>query len=174
MEVVNVKLDEQNVNAIAPDVKEKHSKETLELESLKKEMKDKVYAFDVTDDSFKYLKDFIENKAEWNFTEALGVVELYESLNRSSIKGGQIFLKNIEVEAIYYFLKKHTAKGYNEASSYKALLKPLNDAFVSVRNDNTKVLYKEQRVASLDLGMDPDVEGSDLKNTEETPVTETP
>lgn len=110
-----------------------------ELVKLEKELQDKKYLVDInTKENKDKLLNFIETKAEWKFTESLGVIESYTRIKDTQFKNKCIKLGSLEIEAIYYFLSKYEAKGLAEAENFVKILKPITRAIEAIRKDQQK------------------------------------
>ena len=99
----------------------------------------------------KALKDFISYKAEWKFSESMGVIETAKQLtdvikDLETGKRKEVMLSHLALEAIYYFMSKETGKGLESAQFYFNLLKPVTDALSRAKMDKDK---KDQMVKDL-------------------------
>jgi hypothetical protein len=101
------------------------------------------------DAAYNALK-FITNSAEWKFSEAMGVIEANRAIkeaiaNIEDGKTSEFYLKNLTLEAIYYFMTKVTGSGLGEALQFYAeLLKPMSEALARAKADKD-VLDKMMR-----------------------------
>lgn len=130
-----------------------------ELNSFKTELKTKLYALKVTDiDTVNDLLSFVTEEAEWKGMEALGIEELSKSLAKvveaGEIKSGCVFLKNLEVEALHYFLGKSSGTGKESADAFLRRIRIVNEAIKMVKADNNKVNILESKVESIRCGIE--------------------
>lgn len=130
-----------------------------ELNSFKEELKTKLYALKVNDiETAKDLLEFVEEEAEWKGMEALGIEELSKSLSKivsaGEVKSGCVFLKNLEVEALHYFLGKSSGTGKESADRFLSRIRIVNEAIRMVKADNNKVNILESKVESVRNGID--------------------
>jgi len=66
---INVSVDQELVNSLQK-----------ELEDRRKENREKLYAISMNESLLRRYEEFVKEKAEWNSTEALGVVEVYKQI----------------------------------------------------------------------------------------------
>jgi hypothetical protein len=126
------------------------------LEALDAETKDKQYAIKIGD-SLDTLLKFIDEEANWKFTEALGVQQVHKKLTsckRDGLKNGCIFVGALEVDAIHYFMSKAEGKGLEKAERFLSILKPMNDAIKLVTADRKEMEKLTQQVAAYSEGID--------------------
>lgn len=109
------------------------------IESREKELSTKKYIIKGGETTGKALIAFVENDAQWKFSEALGIGECHRQLIESVSnikKAKEIFVSAMALEALYYFLTKVEGKGLSSANSYvNNLLKPITDALGRSKSD---------------------------------------
>jgi len=103
--------------------------------------------------------EFIETKAEWKFTEAMGIIESKNQLSdivskMHADKDAQFAVNNLLLEAIYYFLTKATGTGVKDAESYYRLLRPILDALGQAKNDREIKNQIEKDLGTLQSAID--------------------
>ena len=133
-----------------------------ELEALKAKMEDQKYLVDLDKKDVQAIADFIQNDAQWKFTEALGIVEASKELKKAT-KDGKLFTKSIAIEAIYYYMSKvegngtgTNAKAFATVDDYIRAFKGIANAVERIKADNEKVRHAEFVVAARREGIDPD------------------
>jgi len=153
--VVKLETTEPTPRKLTPDQEERLKKAHEELDSLNKGSADKKYAVGISSNEIKdVLVDFIVNKAQWKFTESLGIIESLKTLRKESVKSGAIMLGALEIEAIYYFMSKHEGKGEAEAVEFHKILKPITDVLAKLREDSQYKQILEARISGLEQGLD--------------------
>lgn len=124
------------------------------LESFKTDLTTKLYAMQADDSLVKEFIQFIENEAEWKSMESLGIEELHKVFTEiTGVKNGVIYLKNLEVEALHYFLSKVEGKGKESASRYLRMIRSVNDALKMAQADNRRQLQLEHELAAAQQGL---------------------
>jgi hypothetical protein len=109
------------------------------IENREKELGVKKYIIKGGELTGKHLIAFIENDAQWKFSEALGIGECHRQLveavsNIKKVK--ELFVPALALEALYYFLTKVEGKGLSSANDYlNNLLKPITDALGRSKSD---------------------------------------
>jgi hypothetical protein len=121
------------------------------LKSFTAELETKEYVINGDINLAKGILKFIETKAEWKFTEAMGIIEskrqLSEIVSRMSAeKNDKFAVSNLLLEAIYYFLTKASGTGAKDAEAYYNLLRPVLEAMGQAKNDTE---IKNQLVKDL-------------------------
>lgn len=142
---VNVSVDQELVNSLQKEV-----------ETKKKENREKLYAISMSESLLNKYEDFIRNQAEWNSTEALGVVEVYKQIQRvksEKIKDNVIYMGALPVEATHYFLNKVKGVGVEEASSFIELYRSFDQTLKDVKTDNQIVQDLEKNLAAAMQGI---------------------
>jgi thermostable 8-oxoguanine DNA glycosylase len=127
-----------------------------ELGDRKKENRDKLYAISMSGDLLDRYEDFINNEAEWNSTEALGIVEVHKQIKRiksEKIKDGVIYMGALPIEATHYFLNKVKGKGFKEASEFLQLYKSFDQSLKDVKGDNQILQDLEKKLAAAMQGI---------------------
>ena len=93
---INVSVDQELIDSVQKELEEK-----------RKENREKLYAISMNESLLRRYEEFVREKAEWNSTEALGVVEVYKQIQRiksEKIKDNVIYMGALPVEATHYFL----------------------------------------------------------------------
>ena len=128
-----------------------------ELSDLKDKNSKKVYAVKITDKALLTLIDFVDNQAEWNQTEALGIIEIsktFHEIKKEGVKDNTIFLNALPLEATHYFLSKSKGKGLKEAESFISLYKPFAVALEEIKQDAAEVQGLEKELAAAQQGIE--------------------
>jgi len=128
-----------------------------ELNDLKEKNSKKLYAVKMDEVLLSTLIDFISSHAEWNQTEALGVIEIHKTLTeikKEGVKDKTIFLNALPLEATHYFLSKTKGKGLKEAQSFISLYKPLAIALEEIKSDAAKVQGLEKELSAAQQGIE--------------------
>lgn len=115
---------------------------TEKLENKKSEIRTKVYAVSCTDDIFSLYKDFVNNKAEWTSTEALGIIQINKEIlkiEKDGIKDGVIYLGALPLEASHYFISKSKGVGLSSASEFISLYKAFDQALSDAKKDASEI-----------------------------------
>lgn len=142
---VDIKIDKELVASIEEKIKEK-----------KEEIKNKLYAISFSDLLLNQYSDFIENHAEWNSTEAIGVKEISKSIQKikkDGVKNGVILLGSLPLEASHYFISKTKGKGLKEAEAFINLYKPFDQALNDAKKDAMEVKDLEKQLAAAMQGL---------------------
>ena len=122
----------------------------------KEEISKKEYAVSITPEAFGKLKDFMENEAEWNQTESLGVIEVMKVLSaieKEGISSGTIFVQALPLEAMHYFLSKTRGKGLKAANDFMTIWKPLDLALQRSKSDALEIKDLEKELAAAQQGI---------------------
>lgn len=135
---------------------EKIEKLQSEINTLKKELSEKVYAIKFQSESgLADLKDFMFNHAEWTNNEALGVIEVCKILEKIEIeKENTIFIESMPLQAIHYFLSKQKGTGLITADRFISVFKPVSVALESTKKDNEKIAFLEKSLAAAQQGIE--------------------
>jgi hypothetical protein len=115
---------------------------TEKLENKKSEIRTKVYAVSCTKEIFSLYKDFIENKADWSSTEALGIIQINKKkkkIEKNGIKDEVIYLGALPLEASHYFVSKAKGTGLASATEFLTLYKAFDQALADAKKDATDV-----------------------------------
>lgn len=142
---VDIKIDKELVESIEEKIKEK-----------KEEIKNKLYAISFSDSLMEQYSDFIENRAEWTSTEAIGVREISKSiqkLKKDGVKNGVILLGSLPLEASHYFISKSKGKGLKEAEDFINLYKPFDQALGDAKKDAMEIKDLEKQLAAAMQGL---------------------
>jgi len=151
-----------NDSMLAEATTQQLAAQKAELDSLKLELKNKVYAVRLdTEESLQDLRNFIEEHATWKGLESLGIIEVDKQLAGQKMKAGNVFLKATEVMAVNYFLSKHEGRGLAEAKALIRMVRPVNDALGLIKADNNKLQQLEAHVHALEQGIEMDNGGAD-------------
>lgn len=138
-------LDESLIN----ELKEK-------LEDRKSEIRTKVYAVSCTKEIFSLYRDFIINRAEWNSTEALGIVQIskeIQKIEKDGIKDNVIYLGALPLEASHYFISKNKGVGLESAAEFITLYKAFDQALGDAKKDATDIKDIEAQLNAAMQGM---------------------
>lgn len=132
-----------------------------ELEAMEKEHSTKKYLVSISKEDFAELKNFINEKAKWKFTEVLGVEEVLKDFKKT--KENLIYIKGVAVEAVYYYLSKVEGNGHNFSNddfesidSYLRILKEFSNIVEKIKKDSDKINEMKFVVAARQEGMEPD------------------
>jgi hypothetical protein len=142
---INVSVDQELVNSLQK-----------ELEDRKKENREKLYAISMNESLLKRYEEFVKEKAEWNSTEALGIVEIYKQIQRiksEKIKDNVIYMGALPVEASHYFLNKVKGFGVEEANNFIELYRSFDQVLKDVKTDNQIVQDLEKKLAAAMQGI---------------------
>lgn len=115
---------------------------TEKLENKKTEIRSKVYAVSCTKEIFSLYKDFVNNKAEWTSTEALGVIQINKEIvkiEKDGIKDDVIYLGALPLEASHYFISKSKGVGLSSASEFISLYKAFDQALSDAKKDASEI-----------------------------------
>lgn len=126
------------------------------INNKKEEISKKEYAVTITAEAFGKLKNFMENEAEWNQTESLGVIEVMkvlEAIQKEGINGGTIFVQALPLEAMHYFLSKTRGKGLQAANDFMTIWKPLDLALHRAKSDASEIKELEKELAAAQQGI---------------------
>jgi hypothetical protein len=128
------------------------------IKSKKEEIKNKLYAVSMTDESFKKFGDFIENEAEWTGTESLGIKEVHKQIQKIKKEGGVknsvIFLGALPLEASHYFISKSKGKGLKQAEEFLSIYKPLDQAISDAKKDAMEIKDLDKQLAAAMQGIE--------------------
>jgi len=110
------------------------------VEEFQKELDGKVYPVKIdNEENLESLRTFIREEANWKNMEALGVIELNKQLTKAEIKGGNIFMKALELDALNHFLNKVDGYGLESAESHIKLVQAANSGMTQVQADINKM-----------------------------------
>jgi hypothetical protein len=142
---LNVSVDQELVNSVEKELGDK-----------RKENREKLYAISMSESLLKKYENFMAEEAEWNSTEALGVVEVNKQIQKiksEKIKDNVIYMGALPVEATHYFLNKVKGKGLVEASNFIELYKSFDQALNDVKSDNQILQDLEKKLAAAMQGI---------------------
>lgn len=147
---VDGKLEQRQ--KLAKALEEKLNNFTAELET-------KQYLIEGKAETAKGILEFIKTKAEWKFSEAMGIIESVKQLTDivKDIETGkrkEFMAPNLLLEAIYYFLSKETGTGLESANQYFTLLKPVLDALSRAKMDKDKKNQMEKDLGTVQSAID--------------------
>ena len=138
----------------------------VELDAHKASLEGKVYALNIGNEAgLDQLIHFIHEDAMWTNMEALGVSNVSKKLvkiknDKEGIKSGNIFLSNLEIDAIHYFLGKEQGQGLDSAERYLKLIVPISAAIKAAKADTDKLNALEGNYAAAceGISVEPEVE----------------
>ena len=149
---------------------------TAKIEAKEKELQTKKYIIEGGASAGETISLFLKEKAQWKFSEALGIIESISQIETAieSIKKGKVkdlFVPALALEAVYYFLTKVEGKGLIEAKRYVEILKPISDALGRSKQDRQEIdqLTRDRGTleSAIDGGVDIENEDSILKEIQE-------
>jgi hypothetical protein len=142
---INVSVDQELINSLEKEVELK-----------KKENREKLYAISMNKSLLEKYEDFIREEAEWNSTEALGVIEVYKQIQRiksEKIKDNVIYMGALPVEATHYFLNKVKGVGVEQANNFIELYRSFDQVLKDVKTDNQILQDLEKKLAAAMQGI---------------------
>lgn len=128
-----------------------------QIKTLKDKNSKKVYAVKLTGDLLGKLISFIEENAEWNQAEALGIIEIHKVLTKikkEGVKDNTIFMEALPLEATHYFISKSKGKGLKEAQDFIDLFKPFSVSLEEVKKDAEAIKSLEKEVVAVQQGLE--------------------
>lgn len=140
---------------------------SAKIDKAEKDLTTKLYIVEGGKVAGESISDFLTNKAQWKFSEALGVVEAVKQVNDSldKIKTGktkEFMITSLPLEAIYYFMTKAEGTGLAEAESFVlSVLKPVTDALQRSKQDRDALDQLVRDRGTLESAID---SGVDLEN----------
>lgn len=140
------KIDHEKIKTLEDQVK-----------ALKEKTSKKVYAVKLSADLLDELILFIEEKAEWNQAEALGIIEIHKVLTKikkEGIKDNTIYMESLPLEATHYFISKSKGKGLGEAENFISLYKPFSISLEEVKKDAESIKSLEKEVVAAQQGLE--------------------
>lgn len=106
------------------------------VEDFQKEIDGKVYPVKIENEqNLSALRTFIREEACWNNMEALGIIELNKQLTKAELKGGNIYLRALELDALNHFLNKVEGYGLESAEAHVKLVQAANGGMSLVQAD---------------------------------------
>jgi len=151
-----------NVRNLTPEEQEIKIKELNTLLEEKKEhtelLKEKVYLVEGGKKIALGILFFLENYAQWQYTESMGIVEVNKIIKHASEelvdKKDKFFLKSLELEALFYYLRKSGGTGLKEATEFIDEVSPIINPVIAALNKSAsekKRVEDEINQAHLDL-----------------------
>lgn len=149
---------------------------TAKIEAKEKELQTKKYIIEGGASAGETIAFFLKEKAQWKFSEALGIIESVSQFETAaeSIKKGkakELFVPALALEAVYYFLTKVEGKGLREAKLYVEILKPISDALGRSKQDRQEIdqLTRDRGTleSAIDGGVNIENEDSILKEIQQ-------
>ena len=141
----NVVIDTDLISSLETQISDK-----------KEEIKNKVYAVTCSESLFTDYETFMREKAEWNSTEALCVIEINKQIARirkEGVKNGVIFLGALPLEASHYFLSKSKGTGLESAESFIKLYRAFDQALNDAKADAASIKDLEKQLAAAMQGI---------------------
>jgi len=142
---LNVSVDQELVNSLEKELGDK-----------RKENREKLYAISMKESLLRRYENFMAEEAEWNSTEALGVVEVNKQIQKiksEKIKDNVIYMGALPIEATHYFLNKVKGKGLTEASNFIELYRSFDQALNDVKSDNQILQDLEKNLSAAMQGI---------------------
>lgn len=130
---------------------------TKRIESEKKEHSEKNYSVKLNKSQFNRLLKFIREEVQWKSREALGVIEIENSLKefeKSGIKDGYIYMKSLTLQATHYFISKMEGSGVSSAKDFISLFKSVDEALNRENQDSRRIKDLEKQLVSLQQGIE--------------------
>jgi len=140
---------------------------TAKIEKTEKDLSEKLYVVEGKQQSAEHIIEFLKTRAEWKFTESLGILECIKQVQdgEKKLKAGkakELMVPSLSLEAIYYFMTKVEGKGYGEAYDFVTnLLKPVSDALGRSKNDRATLDQLVRDRGTLESSID---SGATLEN----------
>jgi len=140
---------------------------TAKIEKTEQDLTTKLYIVEGGAVAGESISNFLTHKAQWKFSEALGVVEAVKQVNQSveKIKSGktkEFMITSLPLEAIYYFMTKAEGTGLAEAEDFVlSVLKPVTDALQRSKTDRDALDQLVRDRGTLESAID---SGIDLEN----------
>jgi hypothetical protein len=140
---------------------------TTKIENGEKDVISKLYIVEGGKEAGESILGFLTNKAQWKFSEALGIVEAVKQVSQSleKIKTGktkEFMITSLPLEAVYYFMTKAEGTGLVEAEEFVlSILKPVTDALQRSKQDRDLLDQLIRDRGTLESAID---SGVDLEN----------
>jgi len=157
--VTKATIDEERAAKLA-QLNDLHAQLTSLITARTEELAKKVYIIEGKVPAATNILNFLNNDAQWKFTEAMGVIEATKEVEKSidalnKGKVNEIYLNPLAIEATYYFLTKTEGKGLNEAAAfYDTLLKPVSDALSRSKADRQELDQMQMDLATLEQAIE--------------------
>lgn len=132
-----------------------------EIQTLQEKLEKKGYIVEGGTKRADILVDWLTNDAKWKFNESMGVIEAIRQIKVaadaiSKGKTKELYLPNLCLEAVYYFISKVEGVGLEQADFYVTeLLKPIADGLGRAKVDKDSIEAKGFELASYENGIDP-------------------
>lgn len=154
--------------------KEEIEAKQKELNSFKEVLQEKLYL--VSDDLSlgKDILNWLQEKVSWSYSESIGVVKLYDTLNEmlKNPKTNKLYLRMGEITAINYLLQKTNGNGYYSAKEVFKIVQPIIEVLnTSINQDSKKVQELEFELASMNEGIVPYTQ-TEKENEDEDKTTD--
>lgn len=151
-------VDFQTMNPESEILIDKDLVDSLEkkIAEKKEEIKNKVYAISFSDELLEKYEEFVNEKAEWVSTEAIGVKEISKTLQKikkEGVKNGVIFMGALPLEATHYFISKSKGTGLKQAETFIDLYKPFDQALSDAKRDAGEIKDLEKQLAAAMQGV---------------------
>ena len=127
-----------------------------QIAAKKEEIRTKVYAVSCSEELFAKYEKFMGEDAEWNSTEALGIIEINKQIARikkAGIKDGVIYLGALPLEASHYFLSKSKGVGIISAENFIKMYKVFDQALNDAKTDASSIKDLENQLAAAMQGI---------------------
>ena len=128
----------------------------LQIKEKKDELRSKVYAISCDSEVLSLYDKYITEDAEWNSTEALGIVEIgrqIQKIKKDGIKDGVIYMGALPLEASHYFISKSKGNGISSASNFVKLYKAFDQALTDTKQDAAVIKNLEQNLNAAMQGI---------------------
>jgi len=122
----------------------------------KEQIQKKEYAVKISVESWGHLRSYIEESAEWQQSEAIGIIEIckvFDQIEKEGIKDSTIFLPALPLEATHYFLSKTKGRGLAEAKKFMQVWKPIDQAVQSAKIDAYEITKLEKELVAAEQGI---------------------
>jgi hypothetical protein len=151
-------IDFQTMNPDSEILIDKDLVESLEkkISDKKEEIKSKVYAVSFSEELLVKYEKFINEDADWNSTEAIGVKEIsktVQKLKKEGVNNGVVYMGALPLEATHYFISKSKGKGLKQAETFLELYKPFDQALSDAKKDASEIKDLEKQLAAAMQGV---------------------
>jgi hypothetical protein len=127
-----------------------------EIATKKEEIRSKVYAISCDASVMDLYEKYMTEEAEWNSTEALGIVEInrqIQKIKKEGIKDGVIYMGALPLEASHYFISKAKGNGVTSARNFVSLYKAFDQALTDTKQDAAVIKNLEQQLNAAMQGI---------------------
>lgn len=141
----SLNIDQKLVDSLEADISKK-----------KDEIRSKVYAISCDSNVMDLYEKYMTEEAEWNSTEALGVLEInrqIQKIKKDGIKDGVIYMGALPLEASHYFISKAKGKGVDSARNFVSLYKAFDQALTDTKQDAAVIKDLEQQLNAAMQGI---------------------